>query len=167
MKKILSIILLVGASLNLKAQRDLVKGEHLAQPELKKFAGEWVYSNDTVTFTVYLRFEKYYFKELDVYLDQLQGDYTLTRNGKTIQTSVGKSHALMGGSFVDKKLSANKIRFLFADLGKSKEGDVTLELLDDNPNKAKWILTNTQGTAIGYYDFKFSIPTNMILKKVK
>ena len=86
MKKIFMIMLLLIASINLIAQKN-VKGEYFTQPDLNKFVGKWVYTDDTISLTVNLRNEKVHVNkgQTDFYVDMIQGDYILKKNGKTIR----------------------------------------------------------------------------------
>jgi hypothetical protein len=52
MKKVFTIILILIASLDLKAQKKNIQVEYFTQPDLKKFVGKWVYTDDTISFTI-------------------------------------------------------------------------------------------------------------------
>jgi hypothetical protein len=105
--------------------------------------------------------------QTDFYVDLIQGDYILKKNGKIELSSTGKDATITSGGFLDKKMSLTTIRFIFTDLGKkSNRGIVKFELLGD-PDKAKWILTNTEHIGVGneHYDPTFSVPRHMIFKR--
>lgn len=171
MKNIFAIILLIIISVSVKAQGQFSEGQHYAQPDLAKFEGKWVFKDDNVNFSIELWKEKVQIKRGsdDFSLDLIQGDYTFTKGGNVINTSDRSHPAITSGAFVDVNKSKTAIRFLFTDLGKgSKRCQVILELINGDPKKAKWTLTNTEHIVVGnaHYDPTFSVPEKMVLTKL-
>jgi len=170
MKNLLTILLIAIAATSANAQRMLSGGHHLNQPALNKFEGKWTYIDDSVRLTIQLRTDKVHVKRGndDFYIDLVQGDYSLVKNGKTIHSSDGKDTTITGGSFESSDKSKRTIHFIFADKGKqSKRCNVVFELSASNPNKASWVLTNTEHIVVGneHFDPTFSVPTNMTLTR--
>jgi hypothetical protein len=171
MKNILIIALLVIASTTLRAQGQLSGGKHYAQPDLAKFEGKWHYADGTTNFTLVLRKEKVTVKSGtdDFSLDVIQGDYTLAKGEKIINASSKPNPAITSGGFYDPAKSKNMLRFVFTDLGKeSKRCQVIFELINGDPTKAKWTLTNTEHIIVGngHFDPTFSVPEKMVLTKL-
>jgi hypothetical protein len=165
MKPILTVILILTL-FSVKSQSS--NTSYLAQPDLKRFTGEWQYVSNDTTFTLNLKLVKTYVKGAGgFYIDLIQGDYAIMKNGQIIQSSV-KGEGINSGAYVDKDVSKDKIHFLFSDLSrKSKNGDVVFELFNSNADKANWKLNNTEGVRIGYYDSSFSVPVKAVFKKIK
>jgi len=171
MKNLLTILLIIVALSNAKAQRMLTSGHHLSQPELHKFEGKWTYADDSVRLTIELRNDKVHVKRGtdDFYIDLIQGDYTLVKNGKIIHSSSGKDTTITSGSFDSDDKSRRTVHFIFTDVGRqSKRCHVTFELVSGSPTKAHWTLTNTEHIVVGneHYDPTFSVPTKMILTRI-
>ncbi|MCO5946715.1 DUF6705 family protein [Mucilaginibacter flavidus] len=171
MKNLLTILLIIVALSNAKAQRMLSGGHHVSQSELHKFEGKWTYADDSTRLTIELRNDKVHVKRGtdDFYIDLIQGDYALVKSGKIIHSSSGKDTTITSGSFDSDDKNRRTIHFIFADEGRqSKRCNVIFELLAGGPNKAHWVLTNTEHIVVGneHYDPTFSVPTNMILTKV-
>lgn len=171
MKNLLTILLIAIGCSAVYAQRQFSGGHHLTQPALNKFEGKWTYSDDSVRLTLQLRTDKVHVKrgDDDFYIDLVQGDYTLLKNGKTIHSGDGKDTTITSGSFDNSDKSQHRIHFIFADKGRqAKQCNVMFELSASNPNKASWVLTNTEHVIVGneHFDPTFSVPANMILTKV-
>nr|WP_295796839.1 DUF6705 family protein [Mucilaginibacter sp.] len=142
--------------------------KYYTEVNLNKFVGEWVYTNGSTIFKITLMKEKFFVKGADLYMDMIRGNYTLTKDGKVIQSS-SKDTTIRSGHLVDKNKSLKAITFSFLDLGRdSKSCKVLFELLEGDSNKAKWTLSNTEHIVVGneHFDPTFSVPANMVLTKV-
>lgn len=168
MKHILTIILII-TFLGAKAQQT-TNTPYYTDPDLKRFSGEWQCITNDTTFLINLKFVKKYVKAPgDFYIDAIEGDYTVKKDGQVLQASINNK-GINAGTYVDRHTSKDKIKFFFYDLGRnSKTGLVVFELLNNGTNKARWVLKNVETVIIGnrHYDLTFSVPRNMILTKVK
>lgn len=164
MKFTLTTITLTLVLLCAKAQTTT----YISQPGLIKFAGNWSGTINDTTFQINLKLVKKYVKQSNFYIDVIEGDYIVKKDGKVIQSSMEKQLGLRNGSYVDKKLSENKIKFSFNDLEKSKRGSVGFELINGALNQAKWTLNNTERVLlVGKYDSSFSVPRKLVLTKMQ
>ncbi|WP_454803823.1 DUF6705 family protein [Mucilaginibacter phyllosphaerae] len=158
MKPIITILILF---ILFSAKAQTINTTYIAQPDLKKFAGEWQYTSNDTVFTLNLKLIKKYITIGDgIYVDLIYGDYAIKKGGHVLLLS-SSNRGISSGTYVDKNVSKDKIHFLFYDLGrKRKSGDVVFELLD--ADTANWKLTNTEGVRIGYYDYSFSVPVKAV-----
>lgn len=165
-KPILTIIFIITL-FSAKAQQT-ANTPYYTDPELKKFAGEWQTVFNDTTFSINLKFVKTYVKAPgNFYVDNIQGEYTMTIGSKLLLSSVDRK-AIRAGSYADRNINKDQIHFLFYDLGKkSKSGRVIFELLNGKDDVASWTLTNPEGVHIGHYDYSFSVPVKAVFKRVK
>lgn len=169
MKVFFTIITLFTVTFCLKAQEQFVKGKHYTDADLNKFAGRWVGKDGSTTFEIVLKNEKTFIKGADIYMDMIRGKYTLSKDGKIISRTSNDT-TINTGHFIDKGKSLTAITLYFTDLDrKSKHCIATFELVDNDRNKGKWILKNTEHIVVGndYFDPTFSVPTTMTLTRVK
>jgi hypothetical protein len=163
----LSILLL---SLNTKANQVFRDTIYHQNPGLRKFIGEWEYSDSSITFKIFLNAEKVLIIGSDDYMELITGYHVLIKNGKVIQSSIGKKISIRNGYYFDKSKSLNKIRFLFSDLDSKRSLRGTLELLPDNT--LIWQVSNLEGVRVDFKtntsnDYNIYVPQHLILKKVK
>jgi hypothetical protein len=163
----LSILLL---SLNTKANQVFRDTIYHQNPGLHKFNGEWEYSDSSITFQIFLKSEKISLLGSNDYMELITGYHVFIKNGKVVQSSVGKKISIRNGFYVDESKSLNKIRFLFTDLGSGGSLRGTLELMPDNT--LIWQVSNLEGVRliikmVTPIDYNIYVPQHLILKKVK
>jgi len=145
------------------------KGDYVTDSGIDKFIGIWEWKSKNETFRVVLeKEEKFYFQKLDIYMDLLVVRHLYQKNGQTIEDnlSVPFLKASNGGSLDDQSVNIN-----FKDISKSKNGRAKLKLLEGRTDEAIWTLTPKETIIV---DRKspapgpgFSVPTDVILKKIK
>ena len=115
MKKIFLIITLIILSINLRAQNSPLDKNYLKQPGLDKFVGKWTYLDDSVSFSINLRIDKVNLNKQGNawFVDLIQGNYSLTKDGREVTLQTYKDTSVTSGGFVDRKVSLNKIKFIF------------------------------------------------------
>lgn len=143
--------------------KELKKGAYYKFPELNKFEGKWIFENDSEKFIVIIKNKKTFLegKGLEFFRDYLQGYYY--RTNADINTQQKKKKITIYNGAISG--NSNIVRVLFWDEIKEKGGTLTFELLA--PNKAKWTLKNKEGIRVGKFDPTFSVPTEVILTKIK
>ena len=114
MKKIFLIITLIILSINLRAQNSPLDKNYLKQPGLDKFVGKWTYLDDSVSFSINLRIDKVNLNKQGNawFVDLIQGNYSLTKDGREVTLQTYKDTSVTSGGFVDRKVSLNKIKFI-------------------------------------------------------
>jgi hypothetical protein len=145
---------------------------YIAKPLLHKFDGTWECANGDSTFRVVLKTEKVYNTLYDNYIDFVLGSHLYIKNGTVIQNAIGKQKTLTYGSYLNKKVNENIVRFIFTDLNRTATADTDIELLPNG--KLKWTLKNRAHRSITVegkpvwkpIDYTLYVPTNLILTKV-
>lgn len=157
------------------AQGNLEEGKYIPIPELKEMEGLWAGSSNTSdSLIIELKSKKEFLRGPNIYIDQLSGKYYYYKNGLLIEESPEKS--LSSGSISQKNPSI-LLSFTFWDNRKQKAGDIIIDVATFKSTSAKWNLNNKEGIVIIKADGKtvdgkirdqnFSIPTEMILTKIK
>lgn len=138
--------------------------------QLERFEGTWLYEEGNKTFTIILTKEKTFLKGPDVYMDRLNGIYCYKEAGMEIDCpfEVERKPIYLG---TNSRETLNRASFSFYDTKKEKRGEASLELLEDGT--AHWRLGNKETIIINgkvngkNWDRTFSVPTNVIMTKVK
>jgi hypothetical protein len=139
---------------------------YYAQPELSKFDGTWAYSNSGETFLIVLKSIKTYVRQVDKYMDFIQG-YHIYASANQNQNFADTIPNITYGSFSERRLSFNKIDFLFSDYKNKLPGIAYLELLPGKSDQAHFKLVGKEHGNEENSTKGFSIPTDLILTKVK
>lgn len=171
MKNLLILTVFLIGLHNLSAQEVIMTGKKntqkmqegsyykYAEEDVEKFRGTW--ATEDGEFKVFISEKKKYFKDFDVYMQRLTGNYCKEVTNCNIDS---QDFSLLSGSIeYEDGITA---RFLFKDKKKNKLGTAKLELIEGN--KAKWTLTNNrEGLIIGEYDRSFSVPSEAIMTKIE
>jgi hypothetical protein len=148
---------------------------------LNKFKGTWHWQSGDTVFTIVLGKYIYKSKRETGFLkgysrDAIIGWHEYKIGEKIIESSLShvgehrnmKTFTILGGDIHD----VDKLTITgFIDLSKSKTGCATLELLPGEKDIAKWELRETPGIKIidpgETPDYTFTVPTNVIMHRVK
>jgi hypothetical protein len=144
-------------------------GQYFQMSELKNFEGTWIGSTNTKdSVIIELKLIKQPLKDKD-FIDCLIGKYSYYKNSVLIYNS---QESLRAGGFY-KKSPTVILSFHFVDELKNKSGQLIWELSTLQSQEAKWILKNGEVIIINGlvngkpWDNGFSVPTEIVLKKIK
>jgi len=163
---IIPVLLIVCSQLSLS--QEFEKGKHYKVPELDRFVGEWKGITNGDTIVISLKKGKVYIEGVDIFMDQIFGNYTSSLNvdnskGQTILYSISKGN-ISGVKHKEKRV----LNFVFYDRTNLKPGKGRIHFL--NKNTIEWFLQEKEPAKIKRLDSSskigFSIPKDIILKRV-
>ena len=117
MKILILLVLVFTSCLSLKAKTLTRDTAYKQTPDLIKFNGTWVYKNDNLVLKIVLKANKVYFKEGNIFMDEVDGYHTIIKNNKPVQTSDRNHFTITGGNyfydFTKRTIEKNTVRFFF------------------------------------------------------
>ncbi|WP_017257912.1 DUF6705 family protein [Pedobacter arcticus] len=137
--------------------------QYFEPAELKKYEGEWIYADSIQTFKINLK-KQVRKTAQGAYLTELYGNYCYSKNENKESCFINEKDTTISNAttlFFNKK-----DLFFLKDRIKEKRGEGFLKLLPNSTEEVEWYLRNPEGM-IGDFDQSFSVPTKLILKKVK
>ena len=148
--------------------KKLKKGVHYKTPNdlLEKFEGVWEYQNKNEVFKIEIKRQKTYVNSLDIFIDNLNGKYCYSKN-YSCEINSEIYNLTNENSDID-SLSEGLTNFMFYDIKYDKLGKVKFQILENGD--AKWTLKNREMTLNimnSKKEIGFSVPTNIILTKIK
>jgi hypothetical protein len=182
MKKYIILFLLSVVTLNLSAQWKTYPklGEYIQDSNLDKFVGKWQGTKNDTTFTIVFMIEKHIKARGGFYYDALVGWHEVKVNGKVIESSLGKVGDMSLGSRTCGVGMVNQVygvNFRFKDITRKKSDQATFLIDSTNTNKATWSIRNTEmlskamcnigSDGIGRYDARWTVPTDLIMYRIK
>jgi len=152
--------------------KEIVKGTHYKTEKkiLEKFEGVWVFRKGDEIFKIQISTDKFYNKLLDVYTDMLIGSCCYNQVEKDCHLNIEEQQ--LSCESTNQDLEQGFSYFMFLDTKDHKLGKAKLEILENGT--ARWTLKNRGGVIINdnkadgtKWKEGFSVPTNVILTKVK
>lgn len=132
----------------------------LSPEDAKKFTGIWISPNQN--FKILISTEKKFLEGPNIYMEKLTGKYCLNEQNCIFEAK--EINLSVGSILFEDGVSAE---FILQDQIKNKLGNAKLELIDEN--RAKWTVSNRETITFNKEksDYNFSVPTEVILTKVK
>jgi hypothetical protein len=134
--------------------------------------GSWQWISGDTSFLIVLEKEKKTLKSdnATINTDAIKGWHKYLINGKVVENTVSTDAKSITG-MIAQDGNENKLTIFFNDITKSKSGRATLEFLHGEKDKAHWILKGTPGVKIldvgQVPDYTFTVPTNVIMERIK
>jgi hypothetical protein len=182
MKKLIFTLFICLSFSSINAQEIMLKKGEKAKEFIKgayyksekkirdKFEGIWEYKTAKETFRILIFNKKTYVKNLDIYVDILEGRYCYSVGISDCDLNTEESHLYSRSS--ENNLENGLLLLKFSDKEFNKSGLASLEILENGT--AHWVLKNIGALLINgkHADGSewiegFSVPTNVILTKVK
>jgi len=105
-----------------------------------------------------------------IHADAIKGWHKLVIGGEVIECTISSDTKSITG-MIPRGGSENKLTIFFNEITKSKSGRATFELLPGEKDKSHWVLKGTPGIKIldvdEVPDYTFTVPTNVIMERVK
>ena len=147
-----------------------VPNGNILNPTLGKFEGTWQWANGTDTVRIVLRKENILlpFPE-NSRTDAIIGFHLYKRSNSTIEGSINHINTSHSDKlFTMLGTNDNSGDTLFCslkDISKNKFGSLNL-VLKSGRNELKWTLRNREGVKIGPFDYGFTLPLSLVLRKL-